>query len=152
MTLTGSWFRSCKENGLSIWQNSTQNPSQVGAYFGHEMSKCRKRLWNLYKYKHFLLKAYFSWPYCIKCTWKFFKNFAASVAFYQNRPITPPWLKKTGSNSSDNFVTKSFRLFTKRKLSILWNFPFRVYFQPGNANFGLENHHMVNARQPFCWK
>ena len=71
---------------------------------------------------------YFSWPYCIKCTWKFFKSFAASVAFYQNRPIAPPWLKKTVSNSSDNFVTKSFRLFTKRKLSILWNFPFRLSF------------------------
>ena len=63
---------------------------------------------------------------------------------------------KTRLNSSkDNFIAKSFRLPTKRKLSILLNFlfPFGSYrriFNLEMQNFSLENHHM-NACQPFCW-
>ena len=64
-------------------------------------------------------------------------------------------VKKTRLNpSKDNFITEGFRLSTKRKLGILWNFlfPFCVFFRRffnlEMQNFGLENHHMMNARQP----
>ena len=64
-------------------------------------------------------------------------------------------VKKTGLNSSkDSFITKGFRLSTKRKLGILLNFlfPFRVFFRRvfnlEMQIFGLENYHMTNARQP----
>ena len=59
------------------------------------------------------------------------------------------------NSSKDNFIAKSFRLPTERKLSILLNFlfPFVSYrriFNLEMQNFSLENHHM-NACQPFCW-
>ena len=64
-------------------------------------------------------------------------------------------VKKTRLNSSkDNFITKGFRLSTKGKLDILLNFlfPFCVFlrrvFNLEMQNFGLENHHMMNERQP----
>ena len=85
---------------------------------------------------------------------KFLQNLAASVASKQAKRST---VKKTRLNSSkNNFITKSFRLSTKRKLSILLNFlfPFVFYRRVFNLeiqNFGLKNHHMMNARQPFCW-
>ena len=66
-------------------------------------------------------------------------------------------VQKTRLNSSkDNFVAKSFRLSTKRKLRILLNFVFPfvsfidVFFNPEMQNFSLQNHHIMNARQPFC--
>ena len=71
----------------------------------------------------------------------------------QNKPSTPIRRVETRLNSSkDNFIAKSFRLSTKRKLSIPLNFlcPF-VSFIVIFSIFGLENHHMMNARQPFCW-
>ena len=66
---------------------------------------------------------------------------------------------KTRLNSSkDNFIAKSFGLSTKRKLSSLLNFlfPFVSFFDwrifsLEMQNFSLENHHIMNARQPFCW-
>ena len=66
-------------------------------------------------------------------------------------------VKKTRLNSSkDSFIAKSSRLSTKKKLSILLNFlfPFVFYRRIFNLeiqNFSLENHHMMNVRQPFCW-
>ena len=59
------------------------------------------------------------------------------------------------NSSKDNFIAKSFRLPTNRKLSILLNFlfPFVLYrriFNLEMQNFSLENYHM-NACQPFCW-
>ena len=83
------------------------------------MSKCRKRPWNLYKYKnYFFKKAYFSliieYGMYLKCLQK---------------PRCLGWFKtsqaKTRLNSSkDNFIAKSFCLSTKRTLSILLNFLF----------------------------
>ena len=63
-------------------------------------------------------------------------------------------VKKTRVNSSkDNFTEKSSRLSTKRKLSILLNFLFPFVSINGFEiqNFSLENHHKMNAHQPFCW-
>ena len=66
-----------------------------------------------------------------------------------------PTVKKTRLNSSTgNLMRKGFRLSTKRKLGILLNFlfPFCVFcrrvFNLEMQNFGLENHHMMNERQP----
>ena len=60
------------------------------------------------------------------------------------------------NSSKDNFIAKSFRLSTKRKLSILLNFLFlfffyRRIFNLEMQNFSLEKHHIMIARQPFCW-
>ena len=58
------------------------------------------------------------------------------------------------SNSRNTLV--SSRLSRKRNLSILLNFLFpfvffRRIFNLEVQKFSLENHHMMNERQPFCW-
>ena len=61
--------------------------------------------------------------------------------------------KKTRLNSTkDNFIAKSCRLSTKRKLSILLNFlfPFVFYRRIFNLeiqNFSLENHHTIKVAE-----
>ena len=116
------------------------------------MSKRRKRPWNLYKYKTSLLKTYFS----------FIIEYGMYLKCLQ-KPCRLGWFKTSQAlrsavrlnSSKDNFIAKSFRLPTERKLSILLNFlfPFVSYrriFNLEMQNFSLENHHM-NACQPFCW-
>ena len=54
-------------------------------------------------------------------------------------------------------MAKSSCLSTKRNLSILLIFLFpsvfyRRIFNLKMQNFRLENHHMIKARQPFCWQ
>ena len=116
------------------------------------MSKCRERPWNLYKYKnYFFKKAYFSliieYGMYLKCLQK---------------PRCLGWFKtsqaKTRLNSAkDNFIAKSFCLSTKRTLSILLNFlfPFVPFISVLSSlkckPLAVENHHIMNARQPFCW-
>ena len=89
------------------------------------MSKCRKRPWNLYKHKtSFFKKTYFSLiiEQYVEYAYGMFLKF-----LQKSRCLG--WFKtiqaKTRLNSSkDNFIAKSFRLSTKRKLSILLNFLF----------------------------
>ena len=65
----------------------------------------------------------FSRPQSTRCTWRFFRNLATLVAYFQNK--LSPARKKTMLNSSkDKFALQSFPLSTKRKVSILLNFPF----------------------------
>ena len=120
------------------------------------MLKCRKRPWNLYKYKNSFLKTYFSliieYGMYLKCLQK-----PRCLGWFKTSQALRSAVHKTRLNSSkDNFIAKSFRLSTKRKLSILLNFlfPFCVFyrriFNLEMQNFSLENHHM-NACQPFCW-
>ena len=74
----------------------------------------------------------------------------------QNKPSAPIRRVETRLNSSkDNIIAKSFRLPTKRRLSIPLNFLFPFVFHRRTFNlemqdFSLENHHIMNARQPFC--
>ena len=87
------------------------------------MSKCRKRPWNLYKHKtSFFKKTYFS------LIIEQYVEYGMFLKFLQ-KPRCLGWFKtiqaKTRLNSSkDNFIAKSFRLSTKRTLSILLNFLF----------------------------
>ena len=89
------------------------------------MSKCRKRPWNLYKYKnYFFKKAYFSliieYGMYLKCLQK-----PRCLGWFKTSQALRSAVHKTRLNSSkDNFIAKSFRLSTKRKLSILLNFLF----------------------------
>ena len=88
------------------------------------ISKCRKRPWNLYKYKNFFLKTYFSliieYGMYLKCLQK-----PRCLGWFKTSQALLSAVHKTRLNSSkDNFIAKSFRLSTKRKLSILLNFLF----------------------------
>ena len=82
------------------------------------MSKCRKRPWNLYKYKNSFLKTYFSliieYGMYLKCLQKP-RCLVGSKQAKRSDPIR---------SSKDNVIAKSFRLSTKRKLGILLNFFF----------------------------
>ena len=59
ITLTRSWIRWRKFNQVSAWQKINFKCTFCGFSFT-PMSKCRKRPWNLYKYKNSFLKTYFS--------------------------------------------------------------------------------------------
>ena len=88
------------------------------------MSKCRKRPWNLYKYKNSVLKSYFpsiiEYGMYLKCLQK-----PRCLGWFKTSQALRSAVHKTRLNSSkDNFIAKSFRLSTKRKLSILLNFLF----------------------------
>ena len=84
-------------------------------------------------------------------TWSVFRNLAALVGSKQAKRSDPSCIKQ------DNFIAKSFGLSTKRNLgslelslSICVFFDWRI-FNLEMQNFSLENHHIMNARQPFCW-
>ena len=91
-----------------------------------------------------------------ECTSSFFRNFAASVGSKQAKRPDLPW-RKQGWIPQKTIHRESSRLSTKRKLSILLNFLFpsvvfyRRIFNLEIQNFSLQNHHMMNARQSFCW-
>ena len=88
------------------------------------MSKCRKCRWNLHKYKNSFLKTHFSliieYGMYLKCLQK-----PRCLGWFKTSQALLSAVHKTRLNSSkDNFIVKSFRLPTKRKLSILSNFLF----------------------------
>ena len=123
------------------------------------MSKCRKRPWNLYKYKNSLLKTYFSliieYGMYLKCLQKRV-NLAALLV--QNKPSAP--IRRV-----ENKVEFLERQFHSKKLSFAHKKEtehsfelslsicvfYRRIFNLEMQNFSLENHHMMKARQPFCW-
>ena len=116
------------------------------------MSKCRKRPWNLYKYKNSLLKTHYvrNVPQVSSET--------SLPWLVQNKPSAPirrvenkvGFLERQFHSEKLSFVHKketehSFEL----SLSICvfyW-----CIFDLEMQNFSLENHHMMNKRQPFCW-
>ena len=86
------------------------------------MSKCRTRPRNLYKYKNSFLKTYFSLIIEYGMYLKFLQKPCCLGWFKPSRALQST-VHKTRLNSwKDNFIAKSFRLPTKRKLSILLNF------------------------------
>ena len=89
MTLTRSWIHWRKFNQLSTWQKINFKCTFCGFSFT-PMSKCRKRPWNLYKYKNSFLKTYFSliieYGMYLKCLQKRV-NLAALLV--QNKPSAP---------------------------------------------------------------
>ena len=116
------------------------------------MSKCRKRPWNLYKYKNSLLKTYFS----LIIEYRMYLG-CLLPCLVQNKPSGPirrvenkvEFLERQFHSEKLSFVHKketehSFEL----TLSLLF---YRCIFNLEMQNFSLENHHMMNARQPFCW-
>ena len=123
------------------------------------MSKCRKCPWNLYKYKNSLLKTYFSliieYGMYLKCLQKRV-NLAALLV--QNKPSAPirrvenkvEFLERQFHSEKLSFVHKketehSFELCLS--ICVFYRRIFNLEMQ----NFSLENHHIMNARQPFCW-
>ena len=89
-----------------------------------------------------------------ECTSSFFRNLASLVGLKQAKRSDPPWRKQDWIPRNDNFIAKSSRLPTKRKLSILLNFLFsfvsfiRVF---SILKYKTLDHPMMNVRQPFCW-
>ena len=84
------------------------------------MSKCRKSPSNLYKYKTSLLKTYFSLIIKCECLQK-----PRCLGWFKiSQAIRSAVLKTRLHSSKDNFIARSFRLSTKRKLNILLNFFF----------------------------
>ena len=88
------------------------------------ISKCRKRPWNLYEYKNSFLKTYFSliieYEKYLKCLQK-----PGCLGWFKTSQALRSTVHKTRLNSAkDNFIAKSFRLSTKKKLSVLLNFLF----------------------------
>ena len=87
------------------------------------MSKCRKRPWNLYKHKNSLLKRTLL-DHRVQNVPQVSSE-SSLPWLVQNKPSATIRHVETRLNSSkDNFIAKSFRLSTKRKLSILLNFLF----------------------------
>ena len=59
-----------------------------------------------------------------ECTSSFFRNLASLVGSKQAKRSDPPWRKQGWIPRNYNFIVKSSRLPTERKLSILLNFLF----------------------------
>ena len=111
-------------NRSSTWQKINFKCTFCGFSFT-PMSKCRKRPWNLYKYKNLLLKTYSSLTTEYRMYRKFLQSPRCLNWLVQNKPSATIRRVETMLNSSkDNFITKSFRLSTKRKLRIPLNFLF----------------------------
>ena len=102
----------------------TQFQMRILWFYFTPISKCRKRPWNLYQYKNYLLKKYFSLivenRMYLKCLQK-----PCCLGWFKKSQALRSAVWRTRLNSSkDNFIAKIFRLSTKRKLSILLNFLF----------------------------
>ena len=123
------------------------------------MSKCRKRPWNLYKYKNSFLKTYFSliieYGMYLKCLQKRV-NLAALLV--QNKPSAPirrvenkvEFLERQFHSEKLSFVHKK-ETEHSFELSLSICVFYRRIFNLEMQNFSLENHHIMIARQPFCW-
>ena len=123
------------------------------------MSKCRKRPWNLYKYKNSFLKTYFPWPWSTECiTSSFFRNLAASVAVVQKKPSTlirrqenkVEFLERQFPSEKLSFVLKKETGYSFELAPSICVF-YRRIFNLEMQNFSLENHPMMNSRQPLFW-
>ena len=123
------------------------------------MSKCRKRPWNLYKYKNSFLKTYFSliieYGMYLKCLQKRV-NLAALLV--QNKPSAPirrvenkvEFLERQFHSEKLSFVHKK-ETEHSFELSLSICVFYRRIFNLEMQNFSHESHHIMNARQPFCW-
>ena len=122
------------------------------------MSKCRKRPWNLYKYKNFFLKTNFSliieYGMYLKCLQK-----PRSLGWFKtDKPSAP--IRRV-----ENKVKFPERQFHREKLSFIHKKEtehsfklslficvfYRRVFNLEMQKFSLENHHIMIAHQPFCW-
>ena len=123
------------------------------------MSKCRKCPWNLYKYKNSFLKTYFSliieYGMYLKCLQKRV-NLAALLV--QNKPSAPIRRVENKVEFLDRQFHSEKLLFVHKKetehsfeLSLSICVFYRRIFNLEMQNFSLENHHIMIARQPFCW-
>ena len=86
--------------------------------------RCRKRPRNLYKHKNSFFKNELFFDHRVRNVPQVSSE-TSLPWLVQNKPSAPIRRVGTRLNSSkDNFIAKSFRLSTKRKLSILLNFLF----------------------------
>ena len=93
-------------------------------FFHADIKMTRKRPWNPYKYKTFSFKNVLFFDHRVRNVPQVSSE-TSLPWLVQNKPSAPIRRVETRLNSSkDNFIAKSFRLSTKRKLSILLNFLF----------------------------
>ena len=85
-----------------------------------------------------------------ECTSSFFRNLASLVGLKQAKRSDPPWRKQDWIPRNDNFIAKSSRLPTKRKLSILLNFLFS-FVSFIRRTFNLEIPNLVFSAPATCW-
>ena len=88
-----------------------------------------------------------------ECTSRFFWNLLASVGSKQAKRSDPAWRTRLNS-SKDNFSEKLSFVHKKEteysfELSFSIRVSYRRIFNLEMQNFSLENHPMMNARQPF---
>ena len=121
------------------------------------MSKCKKRPWNLYKYKNSLLKTYFSWPQRTECTREVSSK--TSLPWSGLKQAKRPAVKNKVEFLERQFHNETLNCFVgpqKENRALVWAFSFHLclvplYFQSWKAKLWSWNHRMMNARQLFCW-
>ena len=152
ITLTGSWIRSRKLNQLSTWQEINVKFTFCGFSFT-PMSKWRKVHETFLNTKIPFQKRTF-YDHRVQDIPQVSSE-TSLPRLVQNKPSALIPAKKTRLNSSKhNFMVKSSRLSTKRigaffELFLSICVFHRRIFKLKTRDFGLENHHMMNARQPF---
>ena len=119
------------------------------------MSKCRKHPWNLYKFTNSFWKRTL-----------FFDHRVRNVPQVSAETSLPCWFKTSQAlRSVENKVEFLKRQCHSEKLSFVHKKDsehsfelslsicifYRRTFSLKMQNFSLVNHHMMNARQPFCW-
>ena len=141
-------LRSHKLNRSSTWQKIYFRCTFCGFSFT-PMSKCRKPSMEPLKYKNVL----------------FFDHRVRNVPQVSSETSLPRWLKTSQAlRSVENKVESLERQCYSEKLSFVQKKEtehsfelslsicvfYRRIFNLEMQNFSLENHHMMNARQPFC--
>ena len=121
------------------------------------MSKCRKKPRNLYKYKTSFLRMYFS----LIIGYKMYLKVSSETSppwLVQNKPSAPIRRVENKVEFLDRQFHSEKLLFVHKKetehsfeLSLSICVFYRRIFNLEMQNFSLENHHMMNARQPLCW-
>ena len=121
------------------------------------MSTSKKRPWNLYKYKNSFSKTLLFFDYRVRNVPQVCSE-TSLPSLVQNKPSAP--IRRV-----ENKVEFPERQFHSEKLSFVhkketehsFELSLSIYvfyrriFKLEMQNFSLENHHIMNARQPFCW-
>ena len=134
-------MRSRKLNRLNTWQKISFKCTFCGFSFT-PTSKCRKRPWNLYEYKNFLLEMYFPWSQSTECTSSFFRNLTTLVGSKQAKRSDPPWRKQGWIPRKTISYRKAFVSPLKGNWAFFWMFSFHLclfsaYYQSWNAKLYL---------------
>ena len=120
------------------------------------MSKSRKRPWKLSKYKNSLLKRTY-----LDHGMQNVPQASSETLLHQllqNKPSTLIWSEENKVSFLERqFHSKKLLFVHKKETEHSFEFSLSVcvfylcIFNLEMQNFSLENHHMINTRQPFCW-